>query len=216
MFSPLNYSSSGGTLGLDYTRHIRSGYRLTAELDLKTNEIETDVSDLFLADQFQWGAEFAVLKQIRTASPSWQLFIGGDLHARSSFINYEDPFTLSSSLVYVSHRGLGLQAAALHTFKGFELIGHFKLPVVGSVFRTPYNGFSEDLDEAGLSFMFTHGGFGSLHNYLAPTMSATISRPLFSWFSFSVGWEVNYLRSTIRKPVSELQSHLTFSTTFKF
>lgn len=216
MYSPLNYSSTGGTLGLKYTRNTKRSNILTVSIDLKTNEVETDVSDAFLADQIQWSAEIAFLKKLSDRSMKWNFFIGGDIHARSSFIKYEDPLTLSSSLVYVSHRGLGLQALTERYFRRNTVSAIFKLPVAGSVFRTPYSGYSEDLDDAGLSFMFTHGQFGSLHNYFAPTLRLSATNHTLRWLDITAGYELNYLKSNIRKSITEMQGHFVLSTTIKF
>ncbi len=216
MYSPLNYSSTGGTLGLNYTRSTNRNNLLSIILGLKTNEVETNVSDAFLADQIQWNAEISFLKKLKKQSGKWNLYLGGDLHARSSFINYDDPVTLSSSLAYVSHRGLGLQALAIRHFEKNSISTHFKLPIAGSVFRTPYSGYSEDLDEAGLSFMFTHGKFGSLHNYFAPTIGVSASNHTLRWLDLTAGYEINYLRSDLRETVTEMQGHFILTTTFKF
>lgn len=218
VFSPLNYQSSGGTLGLIYQRNTKKGSVLALELELKTLELKTPVSDHFLADQVQLNMEAAYLIPLfsnTTEKQAW--FFGVDIHSNGNLINYEDPITLSSSGTYVSHRGLGLQMLRKNQFKKNSITFHVKLPVVGKVYRSPYNVFTKDMnDEQLITFLYSHGQFGSVHNYFNPSVSATVSRPIGGRIFITAGYELDYLKSSVNQSITNYQGRLTLAATLKF
>ena len=218
VFSPLNYQSSGGTLGLMYQRNTKKGHVLGLDLELKTLELKTSTSDHFIADQVQLNMELAYLIPISPNNSEKQEWLFGiDFHSNGNLINYEDPITLSSSGTYVSHRGLGLQLLQRNQFKKNRITLHAKLPIVGKVYRSPYNVFTKDMnDEQLITFLYSNGQFGSIHNYFNPSVSATISRPIIGRFFFTAGYEFDYLRSSVNQTITNYQGRLILAATFKF
>lgn len=218
VFSPLNYQSNGGTIGINYQRNTKNGNLFLAEMDLKTLEIETDVSRFFLAEQVQLNMEVGYLFKISKHSrKNRTLFVGFDVHSNGNLINYEDEITLSNSGTFVSHRGLGFQALQQIKYKKNEIDFHLKLPVIGKVYRSPYNVFTKNMnDEQIFTFLYTNGEFGALHNYFNPSLRASISRPLLGRLHFSLGYELDYLKSSVNKTITSFQGRLLFATTFKF
>lgn len=218
VFSPLNYQSSGGTLGLIYQRNTKKGRVLALELELKTLELKTPVSDHFLADQVQLNMEAAYLMPLFSSTSEKQAwFFGVDIHSNGNLINYEDQITLSSSGTYVSHRGLGIQILRRNQFKKNSITFHAKLPVVGKVYRSPYNVFTKDMnDEQLITFLYSHGQFGSIHNYFNPSVSANISRPIVGRVFFTAGYELDYLKSSVNQSITNYQGRLTLAATLKF
>ncbi len=218
MFSPLNYRSNGGTLGLGYSGSTRYGDLISVDLELRTLDLETPVSDQFLSAQFQLNMEAAFLRKIATDQiRGREFFIGVDFHSNTNLIAYEDEYTLSSSDSYVSHRGLGVQALSRNRFKKNTVSVQFSLPVLGMIYRSPYNLFNKEQEgEQLLSYVFSNGKFGTVNQYFNPSASASISRPLWGIFHVMAGYEFSYLRSTVNKSVTDYQGRLILATTINF
>lgn len=218
MFSPLNYKKDGGAIGINYQRITKRGDLFNALIDLKTLELNTGASSHFMADQLQLNFEAAYLFNVITDNErGCKLFVGADFHSNGNLIVYEDEFTLSNSGSYVSHRGLGFQALRRGSFKKNIINMHFKLPVIGKVYRSPYNLLDKTIDDDQIfSYIYTYGEFGAVHNYFNPSFSATVSRPIIRKWYFTAGYEVNYLKSTVNKPITDFQGRLILATSIKF
>lgn len=216
LYSPLNYKSDGGTLGLNYQKLTKKRHLFAVDIELQTLEIKTNVSEFFIADQVKLNIEIAYLISISSSKNS-RLFVGPDLHSNGALINFEDDFTLSNSGTFVSHRGLGAQVLHRSRFKKNTIHIHGKLPLVGKVYRSPYNLFTKDLnDEQLFSFLYTNGELSTVHNYFNPSVATTISRPLFRNIHFTAGYELNYLYSSVNKSITNYQGRFIFATIFKF
>ena len=218
LYSPLNYKKDGGTLSLNYQRFTKKGDLFTALIDLQTLELNTDASPHFMSDQLKLNFEAAYLFNVITDNErGCTLFVGADFHSNGNLIVYEDEFTLSNSGSYVSHRGLGFQALRRGSFKKNIINLHFKLPVIGKVYRSPYNLLDKTVDDDQLfSYIYTYGEFGAVHNYFNPSLSATISRPVFRKWYLTAGYEFNYLKSTVNRTITDYQGRLILATSIKF
>lgn len=218
LYSPLNYKNDGGTIGINLQRVTKNGDLFTAMIDLRTLEINSDASTHFMADQLRMTMEAAYLFNVFTdPNRDCKLFVGADFHSNGNLIVFEDEYTLSNSGSYVSHRGLGVQALRRGSFKKNIINLHFKLPVIGKVYRSPYNLLDKNINDDQLfSYMYTYGEFGSVHNYFNPSLSATVSRPIIKNWYFTAGYEFNYLKSTVNRTVTDYQGRLILATSIKF
>ena len=171
-----------------------------------------------MADQLQLNFEAAYLFNVITDNQrGCKLFVGADFHSNGNLVVYEDEFTLSNSGSYVSHRGLGVQALRRGSFKKNIINLHFKLPVVGKVYRSPYNLLDKTInDDQIFSYIYTYGEFGAVHNYFNPSFSASVSRPIIRNWYFTAGYEFSYLKSTVNKTITDYQGRLMLATSIKF
>lgn len=218
LFSPLNYKTSGGSIGINYRRTTRKNNFVLAQAEIRTYELTTEISPAFRADQLQMNLEIAFLKQLTSNhAPGGRWFLGFDVHSNGNLIVWEDDVTLSSSGTYVSHRGLGLQAMYENQLFNNKLTLYAKLPLIGKAYRSPYNVFDKTLDDDALfSYLYTYGEFGSIHNYLNPTLSANYSIPVFKKLTFTAGYELNYLKSSLQKTITDFNGRIMLATTFTF
>lgn len=218
VFSPLNYKSSGGTLSLHYSRNTKRDHVFLLSVDLQTLEMSTNVSDQFGSDLVKLNMEDAYLFRLNSTDfRNTSIFLGVDFHSNGNLITYEDEYTLSSSGTYVSHRGIGLQALASHAFKKNAVDLRVKLPVIGKVYRSPYNQFTKTMnDEQLFAFIYKNGDFGAIHNFLNPSVAASISRPLIGKLDIRLGYEIEYLKSSVYQPITNFQGRFLIATSFKF
>ncbi len=218
VFSPLNYKSSGGTLSLHYSSNTKRDHLFLLSVDLQTLEMSTNVSDQFGSDLVKLNMEAAYLFRLKAHSDRYtRYYLGFDIHSNGNLITYEDEYTLSNSGTYVSHRGVGIQALTTHSLKKNTVHLRFKMPVIGKVYRSPYNQFTKTMNDDRLfAFIYTNGELGAIHNFFNPSVAASISRPLAGKLHVRLGYEIEYLKSSVHQSITNLQGRFLIATSFKF